>query len=77
MATSNAEYVGQYKPGGVMGGIIGRNKARVIESGSDKYGRWIYFKMSGQGQKVITIIGTYQVCQGNVRTAGPTTAITQ
>jgi hypothetical protein len=26
---------------------------------------------------VITVIGTHQVCQGNVRTAGPTTAITQ
>jgi exonuclease III len=77
MTTSNAEYTGQYKPGGVMGGVIGNTRGRIIESGHDKYGRWIFFRMSGQGRRVITIIGTYQVCQGNVRTAGPTTAITQ
>jgi hypothetical protein len=33
--------------------------------------------MNGQGNKVISIIGTYQVCHGNVKTAGPTTALTQ
>jgi hypothetical protein len=77
MATSNAEYSGYYKPGGVMGGVIGRNKARVVESGHDKYGRWVYFRMNGQGNKIITIIGTYQVCQGNIKTSGPSTALTQ
>jgi hypothetical protein len=39
MATSNAEYTGQYKPGGILGGVIGRNRARILESGQDKYGR--------------------------------------
>jgi hypothetical protein len=63
MTTSKAEYTGQYKPGGVMGGVIGSNRGRIIESGHDKYGRWIFFRMSGQGNKAITIIGTYQVCQ--------------
>jgi hypothetical protein len=77
MATSSAEYTGQYKPGGVMGGIMGHNRGRIIESGKDKYGRWVYFRMTGQGTRVITIIGTYQVCKGNVRTAGPATALTQ
>jgi hypothetical protein len=77
MATSNAEYVGHYKPGGVMGGIMGHNRGRILETGHDKYGRWIYFRLSGKGTRVITMIGTYQVCQGNVRTAGPTTALTQ
>jgi hypothetical protein len=37
--TSNAEYTGHYKPGGVMGGVIERNKAQILESGQDKYGR--------------------------------------
>jgi hypothetical protein len=60
-----------------LGGIIGKHRGRNIETGHDKYGRWVYFRMSGQGNKVITIIGMYQVCQGNVQTAGPTTAITQ
>jgi exonuclease III len=40
-------------------------------------GRWIYIRFQGQGTRVITIIGTYQVCQSNVKTAGPTTAIAQ
>jgi hypothetical protein len=42
MTTSNAEYIGQYKPGGVMGGIIGSTIGRIIESGHDKYGRWVF-----------------------------------
>jgi hypothetical protein len=37
----------------------------------------IYIRLQGQGTIVITIIGTYQVCQSNVTTAGPTTAIAQ
>ena len=77
MATSDADYSGYYKPGGIMGGVMGRYKARVIESGHDKYGRWVWFRMSGQSNRTITVIGTYQVCQDNVRTAGATTAITQ
>jgi hypothetical protein len=77
MATSAIEYAGNYKPGGILGIVVGKHKARILESGHDQYGRWVYFRMSGQGNKVITIIGTYQVCQENVRTAGPTTAIIQ
>jgi hypothetical protein len=43
MSASTAEYTGNYKPGGVIGGVIGRNKARIVESGHDKYGRWVFF----------------------------------
>lgn len=38
MTTSNAKYTGQYKPGGVMRGIIGKHRGRTIETGHDKYG---------------------------------------
>ena len=77
MAASPQEYAGFYKPGGVMGVTIGKTKGRIIETGTDQMGRWVYFTFSGKGNRVITMIGTYQVCQENARTAGPTTAIAQ
>jgi hypothetical protein len=70
-------YNGYYKPGGVIGMVHGNCKGRVLESGGDHMGRWIHICLQGQGSRTITIIGTYQVCQGSVRTAGPTTAIAQ
>jgi exonuclease III len=76
-ATSPQEYPGHYKPGGVMGAVVGKTIARVQASGHDPIGRWVYIKLIGKNNKRITIIGTYQVCQENVMTSGPTTAITQ
>jgi hypothetical protein len=76
-SASPQPYNGFYKPGGVIGIVNGKCKGRVIKSGGDHMGRWIYIRLQGQGTRIITIIGTYQVCQSNVRTAGPTTAIAQ
>jgi Endonuclease/Exonuclease/phosphatase family len=60
-----------------MGATMGKTIARIIASGQDSMGQWVYIKLIGKNNKRITIIGTYQVCQDNVTTAGPTTAITQ
>jgi exonuclease III len=76
-AASAHQYNGFYKPGGVMGIVCGKTKGRIIASGSDHMGRWVYIRLQGQGERVITIVGTYQVCQSNVKTVGPTTAIAQ
>lgn len=77
MATSPQKYPGYFKPGGVMGAVMGKTIARVIDSGQDYLGRWVYISLIGKENKRITIIGTYQVCQENIKTAGPTTTITQ
>jgi hypothetical protein len=76
-ATSSQKYPGHYKPGGVMGATMGKTIARIIASGQDPMGQWVYIKLIGKHNKRITIIGTYQVSQDRVSTAGPTTAITQ
>jgi hypothetical protein len=76
-SASPQPYNSFYKPGGVLGIVNGKTKGRIIESGSDYMGRWIYLKLQGQGQQIVTIIGTYQVCQNNVRNTGPTAAIVQ
>lgn len=44
-ATSSQEYPGSYKPGGVMGAVIGKTIARVIASGHDPLGRWVFIKL--------------------------------
>jgi hypothetical protein len=68
-SASPQQYNGIYKPGGILGIVNGKTKGRVIQSGGDYMGQWVYIKLQGHGQRVITIIGTYQVCQNNVRNA--------
>ena len=76
-SASPIQFATQYKPGGVMGLVTGDCVGRVLKMGSDQLGRWVYFKLHGGSGCIITIISTYQVCQQNVKTAGPLTATTQ
>ena len=77
LATSSIEFQSQYKPGGVMSLTVGDTIGRILSTGSDPLGRWAYTRLNGAAGRTITIIVTYQVCQSNVRTAGPTTAVSQ
>ena len=67
----------QFKPGGVMGATIGNTAGRVLSMGADEFGRWVYTRYKGGAGRTITIIGVYQVCRGNHKNSGETTAITQ
>ena len=76
-AHSDIRYQTQYKPGGVMMMTVGNTTGRILSSGSDSLGRWVYTRFNGSAGRTITIIATYQVCKGNPRLAGDTTAIKQ
>ena len=76
-ASSAIEAKGMWKPGGVMALTIGNLKGRVVDSGGDPMGRWVYTKFNCSQGKTNTIICTYQVCPGHPKTKGPTTVITQ
>ena len=67
----------QYKPGGVLMLAFGKTSGRLQSVGRDEFGRWAYMRFHGTSGTCITLIATYQVCQGNPKQAGPTTAITQ
>ena len=75
--SSTISFPTQHKPGGVMTLLNGDNTGRVYETGSNAFGQWTYMKLNGGAGRQLTVIATYQVCQGNVKTSGPTTAITQ
>ena len=77
LGSSCTQSPNQFKPGGVMAMLTGNTVGRVQSTGQDEFGRWVYIKMNGSDGKVITVIATYQVCQGNVKHSGPTTALTQ
>ena len=78
MAHSDIDFGTDYKPGGVMMIATGRTTGRILSVGSDDLGRWVYMRMNGSAGRVITIIGTYQVCQvHNPKAAGDTTAVKQ
>ena len=76
--TSSAiEAKGMWKPGGVMALTVGNLKGRVVDSGVDPMGRWVFTKFNCAEGRINTIICTYQVCKGHPKTQGPTTVITQ
>ena len=76
-AASPIEFKTSFKPGGILAVTMGHLRGRVLETGSDKLGRWVYTKFSGSGDSNITVIGVYQPCDQNVKSAGATTATTQ
>ena len=71
--STTAQARNAYKPGGVLSITMDHLLPRIIESGHDKYGRWVYTKFQRQRGLVWTVICTYQVCEGNPKTAGDST----
>eukprot|EP00957_Ditylum_brightwellii_P088060 6708329-Ditylum_brightwellii.AAC.1 len=41
------------------GDVVGR----IIDSGSDKYGQWVYTKFAARDECVVTVITAYQFCK--------------
>ena len=65
-----------YKPGGVLSFTSGGIKGRILEAGTDPWGRWVFTNWRNIGPP-ITVIATYQVVDCNPRRSGPTTYTTQ
>jgi hypothetical protein len=52
------------QPGGTVRIGVDNFTGRIYETGRDsQYGRWSYFKVSGQNARSIVILTVYQVCQ--------------
>ena len=66
-----------FKPGGVLSLTHGDVKGRILHSGQDPLGRWVYTKYRRNTGPPITIIATYQVVDVDPRRSGPTTYATQ
>jgi hypothetical protein len=66
-----------HKPGGSMATVIGKPRGRLIETGKDKLGRWVYLKFQRMDQLPLTIISTYQVVDCNPKEVGDTTYANQ
>ena len=71
------EAPGMYKPGGVLSLVNGGIKGRILESGTDPLGRWVFTKFRRNMGPPLTIIATYQVVDVDPKHAGPTTYATQ
>jgi hypothetical protein len=66
-----------HKPGGSMATVIGKSRGRLLQTGKDKLGRWVYLKFQRTDQLPLTIISTYQVVDCNAMLAGDTTYANQ
>ena len=56
---------------------IGSLRGRVLTSGADPLGRWVFCKMRRNSGPPITIITTYQAVNVDPALSGPTTYVTQ
>ena len=65
-----------FKPGGVLSVTQGNIKGRILESGKDPLGRWVYTKYQCNTGPPITIIATHQVVDVDPCRSGPTTFAT-
>jgi hypothetical protein len=62
--TSETKFEGRYKPGGAVTAALGNWSHRVFDSGSDATGcgRWSHITYGGKGDKRLTYILVYRVC---------------
>ena len=76
-ASSQISAQSMYKPGGVLSITCGSSKGRILESGKDTYGRWVYSKLRRNNGPPVVMVVTYQVVDTAPRTSGPTMYATQ
>ena len=76
-ASTPVESPTMYKPGGVLSLINGNIKGRMLSTGKDPLGRWVYLSLRRNTGPPLTIVTTYQVVDVHPRQAGPTTYATQ
>eukprot|EP00957_Ditylum_brightwellii_P150733 11477277-Ditylum_brightwellii.AAC.1 len=51
-----------YKPGGTMCLVKDEINSIKIDQGSDKFGRWSYFKFTAANAKIVTVMTDYKPC---------------
>jgi hypothetical protein len=68
---------GDRQAGGTLLSINGKTKGRIIESGSDPWGRFCWFTLRGSRDEGILVICAYRVCQTESDNPGPFTAYYQ
>ena len=79
VCASNASmsYEDGYQPGGSMLAVTGTQVGRILESGSDPWGRFTWIEMKGTRDNGLLVISAYRVSQLKGTKAGPNTAYTQ
>lgn len=73
MTSTQTTFETPYKPGGCLALAIGSVKGRLLNKGSDNFGRWVHMRLRRQGGPLLTIICTYQVIDKEPSQCGPTT----
>jgi hypothetical protein len=77
MGSSQIEMTNQYKPGSTLTLSRGKISARRLKAGMDDMGRWTYQTFAGKGNRNVTIITAYQVCDKTTIQRGRYTAAAQ
>ena len=72
LGSSNSKAEKTYKPGGTAVFAQGDVVGRMLNHGSDPYGRWSYVTLKGMNGRCITIISAYQVCKAPTNKFGNT-----
>ena len=67
----------KYQPGGTLLTITGHTTGRIMDHGSDPWGRFCWHRLRGRREEGIHIISAYWVCQQKTHNPGPFTAFQQ
>lgn len=78
-SASSESFISDYKPGGTATIVVDHWTSRVIDKGVDPFGlgRWSYLTLRGKGDKRITLVTGYRVCENTPASAGVKTAFMQ
>ena len=73
-SSAAAHHKQRYQPGGNLLSVTGAAAGRLVDSGSDEWGRHCWAALRGQRDEGVVFITAYRVCQERHNNPGPLTA---
>jgi hypothetical protein len=64
VSSAKMSWLAKYQPGGTAVSVLNKWATRFLSKGSDRFGRWSWLTMTGQGTTRVTFISAYRVCDG-------------
>jgi hypothetical protein len=64
VSSAKVSWPTKYQPGGTAVSVRNKWATRFLSKGSDRFGRWSWLTMTGQGTTRVTFISAYRVCDG-------------
>lgn len=64
------QFENNWKPGGTLVGVSGRWGSKVKSKGSNKIGRWSWFDLRENNNRITRFLSTYKISQDSIKDTG-------